>query len=275
MCFPFKSYIKCILTGSSSGDVNLTAFESNAAVKWGSTGEVRLGPHLGSHLGPDSLTDRAEMEREERERRKNKEDDVSLGSRRRATNPAKRIRPLTDLISAWPDKRSESGNVLFPVFPETENTIWTPLPNLPAGKEGGRSPETKAVRKHSVQIIGDNSVQIIGDRKNFATTSPKFGREVSKTMTPLQRVVPPSASSRVVYFSEKESKLGSEKETPLDRKLGSESVSEKETPLNRKLGSESGKFDRVRLGRVSSLISKSARDFNHKKRQEGSPYRYD
>ena len=231
----------------------MTAFESNAAVKWGSTGEVRLGPHL----GPDSLTERAEMEREERERRRKAED--NLGVRRRATNPAKRIRPLTDLISAWPDKRSESGNVLFPVFPETENTIWTPLPNLPAGKEGGRSPETKAVRKHSVQIIGDNSVQIIGDRKNFATTSPKFSREVSKTTTPLQRVVPPSASSRVVYFSETESKLGSEKETPLGRKLGS----------------ESGGFDRVRLGRVSSLISKSARDFNHKKRQEGSPYRYD
>ena len=209
----------------------MTAFERN--------GEVQLG------TTDSPFTEKAEMEREEKRRRT---DEVGVVVRQ-ANNQPKRIRPLNDLIGAH--ERS-NGNVLFPVFPETENTIWTPLPNLP-GKTG-ISPETNegGITKHSVQIIGN-------EQKNFATTnSPNFVREVSskeKTTTPLQRVAPPSVSSRVVYFSDKETSPNGK---------GSE-----------KLGSESGGFDRVRLGRVSSLISKSARDFNQKKRQEGSPYRYD
>ena len=216
-------------------------------------GEVRLGSN-------SPTTENAEKE----ERRRIREGDVSLGGREAAKNPAKRIRPLADLISG-PDERPARGNLLFPVFPETENTIWTPLPNLPAEKggesKGGKHPVQQIIgdkKDFSVkQIIGDSFQQIIGERKDFAPTSPKSVREVSKTTTPLQRVAAPSASSRIVFFPEEERKSGSEAGIEY-KKLGYES--------------ETG-FDRVRLGRVSRLISKSARDFTQKKRQEGSPYR--
>ena len=214
----------------------METFEREVEVRLGTTGKAQNSP-----------TERAEVERGDKEK-KIRTDEVSVGVRG-ANNRPKRIRPLIDLIGAH---ERLSGNVVFPIFPETENTIWTPLPNLP-GKTG-KSPETRAgadVRNHSVQIIGD--------RKNFPTTSPKFVKEISskeQTTTPLQKVVPPSVSSRVVYFSDNE--------TPL-----------KDGQRSENLVSKSGGFNRVRLGRVSSLISKSARDFNQKQRQEGSPYRYD
>ena len=158
---------------------------------------------------------------------------------RRANNQThQRIRPLTDLIGA-PEK--PGGNVLFP---ETGNTIWTPLPNLPGGKTVGIPEIKKSVKNHSATIIG-------GRKSLPTTTSPKFVREIlrpKETTTPLQRVAPPSESSRVVYFPDKE--------TPLEEKLVSQGIK-----------------SRVRLGRVRGLISKSARDFNQRKRQEGSPYR--
>ena len=149
-----------------------------------------------------------------------------------------RIRPFADLIGA-PEK--PVGNVLFP---ETGNTIWTPLPNLPGGKTVGIPEIKKSVKNHSATIIG-------GRKSLPTTTSPKFVREIlrpKETTTPLQRVAPPSESSRVVYFPDKE--------TPLEEKSASQGIN-----------------SRVRLGRVRGLISKSARDFNQKKRQEGSPYR--
>ena len=223
-----------------SGDDHLRTFGREV-------GEVQLGT-----IG-EAPTEKAEKEREEK--RRITENDVIAGVRGAANNPTKRIRPLADLIHG-PDERSTSGNLLFPVFPNTENTIWTPLPNLPAVEDGER--KGGVLRKQSVR-------QMIGNRKDFATMTPKFKvSEVSKTSTPLQKVVPPSASSRIVYFPNNERKLGSESGIGFE-KLGFE-----------KLGYESGRgFDRVRLGRVSSLISKSARDFSQKKRQEGSPYRYD
>ena len=209
--------------------------------------EVNLGTTGKAYLDQNSPVEIADVERKYQEK-KTRTDEVSVSVRGANNQLPKRIRPLTDLIGAH---ERLSGNVVFPVFPETENTIWTPLPNLP-GKTG-KIPETR----RALADVRNHSVQIIDDRKNFPTTSPKFLREISskeQTTTPLQKVVPPSVSSRVVYFSDQE--------TPLNDGRRSEN-----------LASKSGGFNRVRLGRVSSLISKSARDFKQKQRQEGSPYR--
>ena len=158
---------------------------------------------------------------------------IRVNVRRANSQTHQRIRPLTDLIGA-PEK--PGGNVLFP---ETGNTIWTPLPNLPGGKTVGIPEIKKSVKNHSATIIG-------GRKSLPTTTSPKFVREIlrpKETTAPLQRVAPPSESSRVVYFPDKE--------TPLEEKLVSQGIN-----------------SRVRLGRVRGLISKSARDFNQKKKKK-------
>ena len=113
----------------------------------------------------------------------------------------------------------------------------------------------------------DNSDQVFSDIKSPSTQSPKYVREIAKkkekkTSTPPQKVVPPSASSRVVYFPCRES-------NELDKvQLG------RVVNLNKaKVDTETDNLSKIELGRVSSLISKSAREFEAKKRLEGSPYR--
>ena len=213
-CPLLKVYIVNQLTGSTSRDQHVEEVDV----------EVRLGTQGATPT--------------EKSEESGGEGNIRDNVRRANNQTHQRIRPLTDLIGA-PEK--PGGNVLFP---ETGNTIWTPLPNLPGGKTVGIPEIKKSVKNHSATIIG-------GRKSLPTTTSPKFVREIlrpKETTAPLQRVAPPSESSRVVYFPDKE--------TPLEEKLASQGIN-----------------SRVRLGRVRGLISKSARDFNQRKRQEGSPYR--
>merc|ERR1712012_457431 len=75
-------------------------------------------------------------------------------------------------------------------------TVWTALPNLPG---------LKTVKQSQRGNLWDNSDQVFSDIKSPTTQSPKYVREIKnkrekKTSTPPQKVVPPSVSSRVVYF---------------------------------------------------------------------------
>ena len=162
-------------------------------------------------------------------------DEIRIGdvSADKQKHSSKRLQILSNLIN--PEEKL-SEDLLFGKPP----TIWTALPNLPA---------LKSVNQIQRDSFWDNSDQVFIDIKSPSTQSPKYVREIAnkkekKTSTPPQKVVPPSVSSRVVYFPGRGS-------NELDKvQLG-----------------------KIELGRVSSLISKSAREFEAKKRLEESPYR--
>merc|ERR1712012_1238523 len=141
-------------------------------------------------------------------------------------------------------------------------TVWTALPNLPG---------LKTVKQSQRGNLWDNSDQVFSDIKSPTTQSPKYVREIKnkrekKTSTPPQKVVPPSVSSRVVYFPGRES-------NELNKVQLSREGFHKVNFNKAEVGTETDNLSKIELGRVSSLISKSAREFEAKKRLEGSPYR--
>ena len=180
-------------------------------------------------------------------------DEIRIGdvSADKQKHSSKRLQLLSNLIN--PEEKLGEGFLLG-----KPPTIWTALPNLPG---------LKTVSQSQRDNLWDNSDQVFSDIKSPSTQSPKYVREIAKkkekkTSTPPQKVVPPSVSSRVVYFPGRES-------NELDKvQLG------RVVNLNKaKVDTETDNLSKIELGRVSSLISKSAREFEVKKRLEGSPYR--
>ena len=180
-------------------------------------------------------------------------DEIRIGdlSADKQKHSSKRLQILSNLIN--PEEKLSEG-----FFLGKPPTIWTALPNLPG---------LKTVNQIQRDNLWDNSDQVFSDIKSPSTQSPKYVREIAKkkekkTSTPPQKVVPPSVSSRVVYFPGRES-------NELDKvQLG------RVVNLNKaKVDTETDNLSKIELGRVSSLISKSAREFEAKKRLEGSPYR--
>ena len=184
-------------------------------------------------------------------------DEIRIGdlSADKQKHSSKRLQLLSNLIN--PEEKLGEGFLLG-----KPPTIWTALPNLPG---------LKTVNQIQRDNLWDNSDQVFSDIKSPSTQSPKYVREIAKkkekkTSTPPQKVVPPSVSSRVVYFPGRES-------NELDKVQSSREGFHKVNLNKAEVGTETDNLSKIELGRVSSLISKSAREFEAKKRLEGSPYR--
>ena len=184
-------------------------------------------------------------------------DEIRIGdvSADKQKHSSKRLEILSNSIN--PEEKLSEGFLLG-----KPPTIWTALPNLPG---------LKTVSQSQRDNLWDNSNQVFSDIKSPSTQSPKYVREIAnkkekKTSTPPQKVVPPSVSSRVVYFPGRES-------NELDKVQLSREGFDKVNLNKEKVGTETDNLSKIELGRVSSLISKSAREFEAKKRLEGSPYR--
>ena len=181
-------------------------------------------------------------------------DEIRIGdvSANKQKHSSKRLQLLSNLIN--PEEKLSEGFLLG-----KPPTIWTALPNLPG---------LKTVNQIQRDNLWDNSDQVFSDIKSPSTQSPKYVREIAKkkTSTPPQKVVPPSVSSRVVYFPGRES-------NELDKVQFSREGFDKVNLNKAEVGTETDNLSKIELGRVSSLISKSAREFEAKKRLEGSPYR--
>ena len=203
------------------------------------------------HHDIESMDDNASRERGKTA------DEIRIGdvSADKQKHSSKRLQLLSNLIN--PEEKL-SKDLLFGKPP----TIWTALPNLPG---------LKTVNQIQRDNLWDNSDQVFSDIKSPSTQSPKYVREIAKkkekkTSTPPQKVVPPSVSSRVVYFPGRES-------NELDKVQFSREGFHKVNLNKAEVGTETDNLSKIELGRVSSLISKSAREFEAKKRLEGSPYR--
>ena len=237
--------------------ISLLILEESRAHWKGSTAEfdpigiISVGQHSLPHHDIESMDDNASRERGKTA------DEIRIGdvSADKQKHSSKRLQLLSNLIN--PEEKLSEGLLLG-----KPPTIWTALPNLPG---------LKTVNQSQRDNLWDNSYQVFSDIKSPSTQSPKYVREIAnkrekKTSTPPQKVVPPSVSSRVVFFSGRES-------YELDKVQLSREGFDKVNLNKAKVGMESDNLSKIELGRVSSLISKSAREFEAKKRLEGSPYR--
>ena len=240
--FRIDNFISLLILGESR-----THWKGSTA-EFDPIGIISVGHHSLPHHDIESMDDNASRVRGKTA------DEIRIGdvSADKQKHSSKRLQLLSNLIN--PEEKLSEGFLLG-----KPPTIWTALPNLPG---------LKTVNQIQRDNLWDNSDQVFSDIKSPSTQSPKYVREIAKkkTSTPPQKVVPPSVSSRVVYFPGRGS-------NELDKVQFSREGFHKVNLNMAEVGTETDNLSKIELGRVSSLISKSAREFEVKKRLEGSPYR--